>query len=81
MRRDGRMDIIAPAVGEGVLPAGADANRQTTWVLKAAITAACSRRLTAARVERLRVRAACASCAARAASDAVIDAAIDLIAA
>jgi molybdopterin molybdotransferase len=83
MRRDGRMDIIAPVgVGEGVLPAGADANRQTTWVREGRrITRMQAAVLTAARVERLHVcEPAVRLVRARAASDAVIDAAIDLIA-
>jgi molybdopterin molybdotransferase len=81
--RDGRTDIIAPVgVGEGVLPAGADANRQTTWVRQGRrITRTQAAVLAAARVERLHVcEPAVRLVGSRAASDAVIDAAIDLIA-
>jgi molybdopterin biosynthesis enzyme len=81
--RDGRIDIIAPVgLGEGVLPAGADANGQTTWVREGRrVTRMQAAVLAAARVERLHVcEPAVRLVRSRAASDAVIDAAIDLIA-
>ncbi len=81
--RGGRAEIIAPiGAGEGVLPAGADADRQTTFVQEGRrLTRVQAAVLAAAGVTRLhicepRVRVV----RARAVGDDVIDAAVALIA-
>ncbi len=81
--RNGQAEITAPvAAGDGVLPAGADANRQITLLRQGArLTRVRAAALAAARISRISVREPRIRLAsARAAGDAVIDAAMDLIA-
>jgi molybdopterin molybdotransferase len=83
MERNGRAEIIAPvAAGDGMLPAGADADRQTTFARRGRrLTPIQAAALAAAGVTRLQVcEPRVRLVRARAAADAVIDAAVGLIA-
>jgi molybdopterin molybdotransferase len=82
VERSGRAEIIAPvATGEGVLPAGADADRQTAFARAGRrLTQVQAAALAAAGVTRLKVcEPRVRLVRARAATDAVIDAAAGLI--
>jgi molybdopterin molybdotransferase len=83
VRRHGQVEIIAPvAAGDGVLPAGADANSQAVFAREGRrLTRIQAAALTAAGVERVHVcEPRLRLVRARSATDAVSDAVMDLIA-
>jgi molybdopterin biosynthesis enzyme len=83
MRRHGQVEIIAPvAAGDGVLPAGADANSQTVFAREGRrLTRIQAAALAAVAVERVHVcEPRLRLVRARSATDAVSDAIVDLIA-
>jgi molybdopterin biosynthesis enzyme len=82
LRRHGQVEIIAPvSAGEGVLPAGADADAQQVLAQEGRRLTLVQAAVLAAGAKRVQVREPAVRLArAQAAGDAVIDAATDLIA-